>query len=564
MNEVVISGSKSGAMPFEKYTAFQPIDLVDRSWPSNQITASPRWCSVDLRDGNQALIEPMNVDEKMRLFELLLEVGFVEIEVGFPAASQPDFDFIRKIIDENMVPSHVTLQVLCQAREELIKRTVDSLDGATNAIFHLYNSTSTLQRRVVFGMDREEIIELAVSGTELVRNMTKQLSGTKVNFEYSPESFTGTELDFAVAISEAVAKTWGATPQEKVIINLPSTVELATPNVYADQIEYFCRTFKLRDSSVISLHTHNDRGTGVAATELALMAGAERVEGTLFGNGERTGNCDLVTVAMNLFSQGIDPHLDFRNMDEIRTTVETINKLPVHPRHPYVGELVFTAFSGSHQDAIRKGMAQLTSSTWEVPYLPIDPADVGSSYRESVRVNSQSGKGGVGFILEEFFRIYLPRDMLVDFSTYVQQVSETSQSEISPSQMVQLLVTHYQLIDGPYRILSYNVETEANEFIVDATIVAANSELNAAGSGDTIAAAFTNALVNTINEPIQLVQSQQVELPRLPKDTSIETHLAVVTLSIEGRLYYGVSSSEHADRAVLTAIISAINRRWKA
>ena len=395
------AGARVGAMPFQKYRAFSPVELPDRTWPAATLTRAPRWCSVDLRDGNQALIDPMDVDEKIRMWNLLLAVGFSEIEVGFPAASQPDFDFIRRIIDEDRIPDHVAIQVLCQARPELIERTVEALDGARNVIFHLYNSTSALQRRVVFRLGREGIIKLAVDGTRLVREGLSALSGANITYEYSPESFTGTELDFAVEICGAVAETWGATAEDRIIVNLPSTVEMATPNVYADQIEWFCRNFPARDSVVVSLHTHNDRGTGVAATELALMAGAERVEGTLFGNGERTGNCDIVTVAMNLFSQGVDPELDFRDMPRIRETVEAINKLPVHERHPYAGDLVFTAFSGSHQDAIRKGMAEVGDDTWEVPYLPINPADVGSSYKETVRVNSQSGKGGVGFVLEE-------------------------------------------------------------------------------------------------------------------------------------------------------------------
>ena len=384
------SGSRKGAMPFEKYRAFEPVALQDRAWPARVLDAPPRWCSVDLRDGNQALIDPMNVDEKLRMFELLLDIGFVEIEAGFPAASQPDFDFIRKVIDDGLLPDNVALQVLCQARPELIARTVEALEGAPKAIFHLYNSTSTLQRRVVFDLDRDGIVDLAVRGTAMVREGVAALKDTEVTFEYSPESFTGTELDFAVDICDAVANEWGATDASPIVINLPSTVEMATPNIYADQIEWFCRNFPERERIVVSLHTHNDRGTGVAATELALMAGAERVEGTLFGNGERTGNCDIVTVAMNLFSQGVDPELDLRDMPRIRRTVEAINKLPVHERHPYAGDLVFTAFSGSHQDAIRKGMARLDQSRWEVPYLPIDPADVGSSYKEAVRVNSQS------------------------------------------------------------------------------------------------------------------------------------------------------------------------------
>ncbi len=424
MVERVPPGSRQGAMPFQKYKPFAPIDLSDRKWPSRVLTHAPRWCSVDLRDGNQALVDPMNVDEKLRMFELLLEIGFVEIEVGFPAASQPDFDFIRRIIDSDMIPEGVHIQVLCQARKELIDRTIEAIDGAPNAIFHLYNSTSELQRRVVFNMDRQGIIGLAVEGTGMVRQALAGLKNGQVSFEYSPESFTGTELDFAVEICEAVVAEWGGTKEEPVIINLPSTVEMSTPNVYADQIEYFCRHFNDRAKVLVSLHTHNDRGTGIAATELAIMAGAERVEGTLFGNGERTGNCDIVNVAMNLFSQGVDPQLDLRDMPRIRNTVEEINKLPIGERHPYAGDLVFTAFSGSHQDAIKKGMAIVDRKHWEVPYLPIDPEDVGSSYKEAVRVNSQSGKGGIGFILEEYYGVVLPRTMLVEFSKIIQELTE--------------------------------------------------------------------------------------------------------------------------------------------
>lgn len=562
MSELSWVGSKTGAMPYEKYSAFQPIDLADRQWPSKQLAQSPRWCSVDLRDGNQALIEPMTVDEKMRMFELLLEVGFVEIEVGFPAASKPDFEFIRKIIDENMVPDHVVLQVLCQAREELIQRTVESLDGTRQAIFHLYNSTSTLQRRVVFDMDQQQIIDLAVQGTQIVRDMVKDLSDTHVMFEYSPESFTGTELDFAIEICEEVSKTWGATPDDKVIINLPSTVELATPNVYADQIEYFCRNFDKRDSIVVSLHTHNDRGTGVAATELALMAGAERVEGTLFGNGERTGNCDLVTVAMNLFSQGIDPQLDFRNMDEIRDIVVSVNKLPVHPRHPYVGDLVFTAFSGSHQDAIRKGMALVDRSKWEVPYLPIDPSDVGSSYRETVRVNSQSGKGGVGFILEEFFGIYLPRDMLIEFSKYVQTLTEVTQGEVGSFGMLKGLVSEYRKVSGPYRLLSFESDEQSGQCFLKATVMVADSKFDIQGEGETITHAFVNALSESINEPIKLIDCTTSVVDDEAKKAGLQTHLSIVAVHVERVQSFGLGTSEDADESLLLAVISALNQRW--
>ena len=551
-------------MPFGKYRAFAPVELRDRSWPHKQLSVAPKWCSVDLRDGNQALIDPMNVAEKTRMFELLVDIGFVEIEVGFPAASQPDFDFIRKIIDEGLVPDNVTLQVLCQAREELITRTIEALAGAKKGIFHLYNSTSTLQRRVVFNMDRSEIVDLAVTGTALVREMCSKLADTDIRFEYSPESFTGTELDFAVEICEAVASTWGATPDNKIIINLPSTVELATPNIYADQIEYFCRNYRFRNSSVISLHTHNDRGTGIAATELGLMAGAERVEGTLFGNGERTGNCDLVTVAMNLFSQGIDPQLDLRDMTSIREIVEGINKLPVHARHPYAGDLVFTAFSGSHQDAIRKGMAQVDREQWEVPYLPIDPADIGTSYRESVRVNSQSGKGGVGFVLEEYFDIYLPRDMLVEFARVVQSLTETKQREVLPHEILETLFIEYSVESGPYRLLRWDIETVDHEVTVHASIGLADSVLDIKGSGATPAEGFVRALVETINEPLELSAYQLFESSDSAGSSQSVPKFGIATIIFEGRNYYGVSRAPDQVKRSFLAVLSALNRQWQA
>ncbi len=564
MKSYPVSGGKSGTMPFEKYSHFAPVDLPGRQWPSRRLSHAPRWCSVDLRDGNQALIEPMSVDEKLRMYELLLEVGFLEIEVGFPAASQPDFDFIRKIIDDGLVPDDVTVQVLCQARRELIERTVEALEGTRRAIFHLYNSTSTLQRRVVFEMSQSQIVDLAVSGTQLVRDMTRHLSGTQVEFEYSPESFTGTELDFALDISSAVCATWGATPERKVIINLPSTVELATPNVYADQIEYFCDNFEHRDSSIISLHTHNDRGTGIAATELALMAGAERVEGTLFGNGERTGNCDLVTVAMNLFSQGVDPELDLRDMPRIRETVEAINKLPVHPRHPYAGDLVFTAFSGSHQDAIRKGMAHVDNVQWEVPYLPIDPGDVGSSYKESVRVNSQSGKGGVGFVLEEHYGIFLPRDMLIEFSGSVQKLTEETQSEITPQQMLDSLVAEFQFIDGPYKLESYEVcnDTEAATAI-DASILVGANRISISGRGSRPTDAFVNGLVETLNEPLDLLECFQQAIGESLLPHNEMRQIGIVAIEFEDKPIYGIGVSQDGVRATLVAVMAAMNRRWR-
>ena len=563
------AGSRQGAMPFGKYQPFAPVALPDRRWPGRTLETAPRWCSVDLRDGNQALIDPMNVDEKLRLYELLLEVGFVEIEVGFPAASQPDFDFIRGIIERGMVPPEVTVQVLCQARQELIERTVEALDGAPNAIFHLYNSTSELQRRVVFEMDRAGIVDLAVQGTALVKAGVQALAGTNIQFEYSPESFTGTELDFAVDICAAVADEWGASAAEPIIVNLPSTVEMATPNVYADQIEWFIRHFPRRERIVVSLHTHNDRGTGVAATELALMAGAERVEGTLFGNGERTGNCDLVTVAMNLFSQGVDPQLDFRDMPRIRETVEAINKLPVHERHPYAGDLVFTAFSGSHQDAIKKGMARVDRQHWEVPYLPIDPADVGSSYKETVRVNSQSGKGGVGFVLEEHFGISLPREMLVEFSKVVQALTERLDREVRPGEIMQALKDEYLVDGGPYRLVHYDLgRGDDGAQYCTAKLDVPQGQVMVAGEGSGPIEAFVNGMVTTLNEPLNIVDYHERALGA-GKDAQAICIVAIGDAGAgdggapaETANCFGIGMSRNTVTASLTAIVSAVNRRW--
>jgi 2-isopropylmalate synthase len=547
-------------MPFHKYHAFKPIDLPGRQWPSRVIDRAPRWCSVDLRDGNQALIDPMNVDEKLRLWDLLLEIGFAEIEVGFPAASQPDFDFIRRIIDEDRIPDGVSVQVLCQARAELIERTVEALEGAPSVIFHLYNSTSELQRRVVFDMDRQGIIDLAVQGTEIVREGLKDFA-SDVTFEYSPESFTGTELDFAVDICTAVADTWGATPEAPMIINLPSTVEMATPNIYADQIEWFIRNFERRDSTVISLHTHNDRGTGVAATEMAIMAGAERVEGTLFGNGERTGNCDIVTVAMNLFSQGVDPTLDFRDMPRIREVVESVNKLAVAERHPYAGELVFTAFSGSHQDAIKKGMAKVDRDQWEVPYLPIDPADVGSSYKEAVRVNSQSGKGGVGFLLEEHYGIALPRELLVEFSGIVQDLTEKLGREVKTDEIYDELIAMYSVDTGPYRLIDYDLLSgrEDDQRCV-ARVEINDSVVTIDGEGSGPIEAFVNAMVETLNEPVVVVDYHEHAM-----DTSTDAQaicIMAIDNNTDGERFWGIGISRNTITASLNAIVSALNRRW--
>ena len=453
-----LAGSSQGKMPFHKYTYYSPLEKKTRLWPSNKISQAPRWCSVDLRDGNQALIQPMTVSEKIEFFQLLLEIGFLEIEIGFPSASQLDFDFARYLIEGGHVPEDVTIQVLCQAREHLIKRTLESLKGSKRAIFHLYNSTSPLQRKVVFNKSKKEVVELALQGVKLLKENLSICPETEIILQYSPESFSGTEPEFAVEICSEVAKVWGASKEHPMIINLPATVEMTMPNVYADQIEFFLENFENPESIILSLHTHNDRGTGVAATELGILAGAQRVEGTLFGNGERTGNCDLLTVALNLFSQGVDPELDFRDIKHIRSVVEKINKIDTHVRHPYAGDLVFTAFSGSHQDAIRKGIAQLndfSDDRWEVPYLPIDPSDLGCSYRETVRVNSQSGKGGVGFILEEFYGVSLPNELLFEFSKIVQNASE-KEAELAPGRIWDLFQETYLVQEG-YCLNKYNL-----------------------------------------------------------------------------------------------------------
>jgi len=552
-------------MPFHKYKAFEPISLPDRTWPNKTITVAPRWCSVDLRDGNQALVEPMTPAEKQKLYDLLIELGFKEIEVGFPAASQTDFDFVRSIIEEDLIPDDVTIQVLCQAREELITRTCEAVAGARNVIFHLYNSTSTLQRKVVFNMSREEVIKLATDATELVKAHVSELeaSGTNVTLQYSPESYTATEMDFAVEICAAVMNVWQPSVEKKIILNLPSTVEMATPNVYADQLEWFIRNLPNRECAAISLHTHNDRGTGIAASELGLMAGADRIEGTLFGNGERTGNCDVITMAMNMFSQGVDPNLYLSDMQKIVAVSEECTKINIHMRQPYAGELVFTAFSGSHQDAIRKGMSFVESGgdeAWEVPYLPIDPADVGGSYRETVRVNSQSGKGGVAFILENYFGVSLPRNILLEFSPIVQQLSEADGGELKPDQIWDAFVSEYIEVDGPYQLVDYRVSSVADEKqACDAKIKVAESEINTHGEGSGPIDAFIEGLVTTLNEPLSVVDYQEYALT----EGSEAQAICILSISDEKQnRYYGVGISQNTTTAAFKSIITAINRKW--
>ncbi len=444
--------------PSSKYSPFRPIALADRQWPNQTLTAPPIWMSTDLRDGNQALFEPMNAERKMRMFRTLCEVGFKEIEVAFPSASQTDFDFVRQLIEGGHVPQDVTIEVLTQAREHLIRRTMDSLKGARRAIVHVYNATSKPFRDIVFGMSRAEVVAMAVSSVRLIRKLAHEQPETQWVLEYSPETFSSTELDFALEICDAVTAAWGATPVDKVILNLPATVESATPNIYADQIEWMHRHLARRDSAILSVHPHNDRGTAVAAAELAMMAGADRVEGCLFGNGERTGNVDIVTLALNLYTQGVAPGLDFTDINAVARTVEHCNQLPIHPRHPYVGDLVFTAFSGSHQDAIKKGFAvQKPDDPWNVPYLPIDPADVGRSYDSVIRVNSQSGKGGIAYLLETEYGVVLPRRLQVEFSGEVQRYTDAHGGEMSAAQIWQLFSQKYLVPKTPLRYVEHHL-----------------------------------------------------------------------------------------------------------
>ncbi|HEX6920427.1 MAG TPA: 2-isopropylmalate synthase, partial [Actinomycetes bacterium] len=461
-------------MPFHRYQPFAPVDLADRTWPSRTISRAPQWCAVDLRDGNQALIDPMSPNRKRRMFELLVRMGYKEIEVGFPSASQTDYDFVRQLIEEDLIPDDVVIQVLTQARDALIERTFESIRGAKQAIVHLYNSTSTLQRRVVFGLDMDGITDIAVQGARLCQKLTETVPETDVYFEYSPESYTGTELEFAAQVCNAVTDVWQPTPDRKVIVNLPATVEMASPNVYADSIEWMHRNLARRDSVVLSLHPHNDRGTAVAAAELGFMAGADRIEGCLFGNGERTGNVCLVTLGMNLFSQGIDPQIDFSDIDEIRRTVEYCNQLPVHERHPYGGDLVYTAFSGSHQDAIKKGLEWMGRDAaaagtpvdelrWAVPYLPIDPRDVGRSYEAVIRVNSQSGKGGVAYIMKTEHHLDLPRRLQIEFSQVIQARTDAGGGEVSPAQMWEIFESEYLDRRTPVALNSHHTSSAEGE-----------------------------------------------------------------------------------------------------
>ncbi|GAT66762.1 2-isopropylmalate synthase [Planomonospora sp. ID91781] len=557
-------------MPFQRYQPFEPVRLPDRTWPDKVIDKAPRWCAVDLRDGNQALIDPMDAHRKLKMFELLVRMGYKEIEVGFPAASQTDFDFVRQIIEEGRIPEDVVIQVLTQARPELIERTFEAIQGAKSAIVHLYNSTSTLQRRVVFGQDREGITAIAVEGAKLCKKLA-DASDVDVYFQYSPESFTGTELEYAVEVCDAVNDVWQPTPERKVIVNLPATVEMATPNVYADQIEWMHRNLAHRDSIILSLHPHNDRGTAVAAAELGYLAGADRIEGCLFGNGERTGNVCLVTLGMNLFSQGIDPEVDISDIDEIRRVVEYCNQLPVHPRHPWGGELVYTAFSGSHQDAIKKGFEHLERDaaaagvpvdeyTWAVPYLPIDPKDIGRSYEAVIRVNSQSGKGGVAYIMKADHHLDLPRRLQIEFSRVVQARTDAEGGEVTPAAMWEAFADEYLPNQaspwGRFGLLAHrNTSGSDGKDVIGADLRVAGEIREVEGVGNGPISAFCDAL-SGIGVKVRVLDYAEHAMSA-GSDAKAASY---VECEVGDQILWGVGIDANTTTASLKAIISAVNR----
>ena len=550
-----------------KYTPFPQIDLPDRQWPSRTITHAPIWASVDLRDGNQALATPMTVNEKLEMFELLVKIGFKEIEVGFPSASDTEFNFIRRLVDEKRIPADVTLQVLVQAREHLIRRTFESLGGVSKAIVHLYNSTSPVQRRVTFNKTKDEIKAIAVEGTRLVKSLVETIPGTQIRFQYSPESFSDTEVDYALEVCEAVMAEWAPSEDDKIILNLPATVEVATPNVHADQIEWFCRNLKERNKAYISLHTHNDRGTGVAATELGLLAGADRVEGTLFGNGERTGNLDIVTVALNLYTQGVDSALDLSELEKIRRVYERITRMTVHDRHPYAGDLVFTAFSGSHQDAIKKGMdlrsKEGTEGTrWEVPYLAIDPADIGRDYEAIIRINSQSGKGGVAYILERDFGLDLPKAMHPEVGKVVNDTADKGSRELSPDEVREVFMQAYVNLEAPMELLSIEREdfSQSGEVKVDAEICMNGKSNKVTGTGNGPISAFVDALEQDGYKDFQLLDYRQHSIGGGSK-TKAAAYIQIK--NDDGSVSFGCGINANIELAGLHALVSAFNRAHK-
>ena len=552
-------------MPFKKYRAYETIDLPDRSWPSAVITDAPLWCSVDLRDGNQALIEPMDPDRKWRMFKKLVEIGFKEIEVGFPSASEADFTFVREIIEEKAIPDDVTIQVLVQSRPELIDRTFESIAGAKNAIIHFYNSTSTLQRKVVFGLDREGIKKIAVDAARYCKSLESTVPDTNIRYEYSPESFTGTELDFAKEICDAVVDAIDPSPSNKIIINLPATVEMASANTYGDMIEWMHCNLNRRDDIILSLHPHNDRGTGVAAAEFGLMAGADRVEGTLFGNGERTGNVDVINIAMNMYSQGVDPMLDISDINDIRRVAEYCNQLPVHHRHPYVGDLVYTAFSGSHQDAIKKGFDALKHSDegiFEVPYIPIDPFDVGRTYEDVVRVNSQSGKGGVSYLLKTENQFDLPRRMQIEFTRSIQRITDATGKEITAQQIFNEFSAQYLDLDYPFLLHGYESAQNAegrDRTLLTARMTNSGEQMIVQGEGTGSLDAFVQGLRIALPYDLRVLDYHEHS-----KGTGVDaTAVAYVEMAIDGKELWGCGLHTDITRASMRAIISAINRANK-
>lgn len=566
------NAQKPSHMRHQRYQPFTPIDIPDRTWPTKVLTEAPRWCAVDLRDGNQALIDPMSPQRKLRMFTLLVDMGYKEIEVGFPSASQTDFDFVRQIIEEDRIPDDVVIQVLTQSREHLIERTFESLKGAKQAIVHLYNSTSTLQRRVVFGLDKDGIRDIAVHGAELCLKYAQEITpDTDIFFEYSPESYTGTELEFAVDVCDAVTEVWQPTPERKVILNLPATVEMATPNIYADSIEWMHRNLSRRDSVVLSLHPHNDRGTAVAAAELGYMAGADRIEGCLFGNGERTGNVCLVTLGMNLFSQGIDPQIDFSDIDDIRRTVEYCNQIPVHERHPYGGDLVYTAFSGSHQDAINKGFHAMevdaaaagipvSEFRWQVPYLPIDPKDVGRTYEAVIRVNSQSGKGGVAYIMRTEHKLELPRRLQIEFSQVIQHVTDEEGGEIGPESMWDAFSAEYlpdpQAPWGRFALSSVKQDSSVDgDTTIDVVLTDAGKAVELTGTGNGPIAAFCEAL-NSYGLDVRVLDYAEHAMSA-GGDAKAASYLEC---AVNGQVLWGVGIDPSITTSSLKAIISAVNR----
>ncbi|MDW3176525.1 MAG: 2-isopropylmalate synthase [Acidimicrobiia bacterium] len=556
------SAQTPSSMPVQKYQPFPQVDIEDRTWPSKTITKAPLWCSVDLRDGNQALIEPMDSERKWKMFEAVVAAGFKEIEVGFPAASQTDFDFVREIIEQGAIPDDVTIQVLTQCRPDLIKRTFESIAGSKQAIVHIYNSTSTLQRKVVFGLDEDGIVDIALKGAALCRELEATIPETAVHYEYSPESFTGTELPFAKRICDEVIDVLDPTPDRTVIINLPATVEMSTANIYGDMIEWMHRNLARRNEIVLSLHPHNDRGTGVAAAEFGVMAGADRVEGTLFGNGERTGNVDVINLAMNLFSQGVDPELEITDINELRRTAEYCNQLPVHPRHPYVGDLVYTAFSGSHQDAIKKGFDALENSDsplFEVPYIPIDPKDVGRTYEDVVRVNSQSGKGGVAYLLKTEHNLDLPRRMQIEFTRHIQGIADRTGKELTGSNIFDEYDATYLGLDGPLVLNGFEAAQNAegeDRTLLTARVSEDGEPRIVQGSGNGSLSAFVSGLSELTGQDLRVLDYQEHSKGG-GKDAVAVTY---IEMSIDGRELWGCGMHTDITTSSMRGVISALNR----